>query len=313
MMITGILAAAAIALTPTQQAVVPVPQSAPRTAPPLLPPQSADDVAEVGDVLVEAQRSQEAAARFIERIGAPASSRRLARWPRTVCVAVANLSSAPARYLVDRVSQVAMELGLEVGEPGCTANVLIVATVDASEMATRLVDEHRLAFRPGGSGTTLSLSQLEAFKTSERPVRWWHVSVPVDSETGARAVRLAGEDPPVINVSRASRLRSDIRDDLNKVIIIIDVDRLGSTTFPQLADYVSMVAMAQIDATASTADIDTVMNVFDDPAFTPGFTNWDLAYLHALYQAEPNRAHVGAQAAEITGLMVENRREQAAE
>ena len=79
MMITGILTAAAIALTPTQQAAVPVPQSAPQTAPPLLPPQSADDVAEVGDVLVEAQRSQEAAARFIERIGAPASSRRLDR------------------------------------------------------------------------------------------------------------------------------------------------------------------------------------------------------------------------------------------
>jgi hypothetical protein len=312
MMVAGLLAAAVIAGAPAPQAGPPPPPPATQARPAPLLPASGDqsDPTELSEVVVQGQRARETAARFIDRIGAPASSRRLARWPNTVCVAVANLSTASARYLVDRVSQVAFELGLQVGEPGCTANVVIVATVDAPAVATALVEEHLKAFRPGGTGMTRTLRQLEEFKTSDRPVRWWHVSVPVDSETGAAAVRLPGEEAPVINVSRASRLRSDIRDDLGKAIIVIDVDRLGATTFEQLADYVSLVALAQIDAAAPTSDIPTVLNVFEDPESTPGFTSWDLAYLHALYQAEPNRARVGAQAADIAGLMVRARRDQ---
>ena len=198
-------------------------------------------------------------------------------------------------------------MGLRSGEPGCTANVVIVATTDAPAVARTLVEENRNAFSPGGSGMTLSKAALEDFKTGDRAVRWWHVSVPTDSETGERAVRLPGEDARQTNVSRASRLSSDIRDDLNKVIIIIDVDRIGDTTFTQLADYVAMVAMAQIDASASTEGLPTVLNLFNNPQGTPGLSDWDLAYLTALYKAEQSRSTRQGQAGELTTLMLQAR------
>lgn len=262
---------------------------------------------ELGEVLVVSPVARDLASSFVERIGAAASSRRLARWHEAVCISVANLPAEPAQYLVDRVSGLAEDLGLRAGEPGCTANVVIILTTDGPAVAEGLVKEHRNAFDPGGSGMTLSSAALESFKTANRAVRWWHVSIPTDSETGQRATRLPGEDAPVTNVSRASRLRSDIRDDLNKAIIIVDVDKLGAATFPQLADYVAMVALAQIDAAASTSGLPTVLNLFEDPQGTPGLTDWDLAYLTALYDAEPNRSTAQGQAGDIAGLMLQAR------
>lgn len=300
----GILTGLAVAmLATTQQPQTPVP------APPAAAsaPAQQGDPAELGEVLVVSPVARDLASNFVERIGAPASSRRLARWHEAVCVSVANLPAAPAQYLVDRVSGLAEDLGLGAGEPGCTANVVIILTTDAPAVAEALVKEHRNAFDPGGSGMTLSNAALENFKTAERAVRWWHVSIPTDSETGQRAVRLPGEDAPVTNVSRASRLRSDIRDDLNKAIIIVDVDKIGAATFPQLADYVAMVALAQIDAGASTSGLPTVLNLFEDPQGTPGLTDWDLAYLTALYNAEPNRSTAQGQAGDIAGLMLQAR------
>lgn len=293
------LAVAVLAMAQSQQTVAPpVPASAPA--------QQADPT-ELGDVLVVSPVARDLAASFVERIGAPASSRRLARWHEAVCISVANLPAEPAQYLVDRVSGLAEDLGLRAGEPGCTANVVIILTADGPAVAEGLVKEHRNAFDPGGSGMTLSNAALENFKTADRAVRWWHVSIPTDSETGQRATRLPGEDAPVSNVSRASRLSSDIRDDLNKAIIIVDVDNLGAATFPQLADYVAMVALAQIDAGASTSGLPTVLNLFEDPQGTPGLTDWDLAYLTALYDAEPNRSTAQGQAGDIAGLMLQAR------
>ncbi len=290
------------------------PQTPPAPAPvvtqetrPSAPQSTGDSVTDLGEIVVGNQRASELAATFVETIGAPATSRRLARWPDSICVSVANLSAAPAQYLIDRVSQIAEDLGVRAGEPGCSANVVIVAAADASAVANGMVEEYRRAFRPGGSGMTRSLAVLDDFKTTERPVRWWHVSVPTDSETGDRAVRLPGEDPPMVNVSRASRLRTDIRDDLNKVFIVIDVDLLEGTTITQLADYIAMVAMAQVDAKSPTAGLPTILNLFDEPAATPGLTEWDLAYLQALYRAEPNRSTATGQAADIAGLMLQRR------
>jgi hypothetical protein len=223
-------------------------------------------------------------------------------------VGVANLSPDVAQHLVDRISQTAMELGLEPGEPGCNPNIVVVATVDSDAVATALVEEDRRVFRPGGADMDLGIAALEAFKVNDRPVRWWHVSMPVDSETGDRAVRLPGDmEPPVIFVSRASRLRSDIRDDLQKVIIIVDVDRLGETNFSQLTDYVTFVALAQVDAQADFGSLPTILNVFEAPEEFAGMTTWDRAYLHALYKSQSNRATASGQASELAALMLRER------
>jgi hypothetical protein len=260
-------------------------------------------VAELGDVVVEGRRLRSVVQSFVGEVTAPATSDRgPARWNGPVCIGVVNLRAEVAQYIVDRASDVARELGLEAGEPGCAANVLIIAAADGQAVADGIVEERRRAFVPGGSGMTRTLSALEDFRTSDAPVRWWHVSAPVDSESGELATRLPGRDAPQIAVSRASRIRTDIRDDLFKAIIVVDISKLESLSLPQLADYCTLIALAQVDPKADVASFETILNVFIDPAIT-GLTSWDRDYLAALYGIEQNRLG-SARGGEIVDLMM---------
>lgn len=269
------------------------------------PPEAATELQEV---VVEGRRLRAVVEDFVGEVAAPATGDRgAARWNSSVCIGVVNLRADVAQYIVDRASDVARELGLTAGEPGCTANVLIIAAADGQAVADGIVGERRRAFTPGGSGMTRSLRALETFRTSDAPIRWWHVSGPVDSESGALATRLPGYDAPQTAVSRASRLRTDIRDDLFKAIIVVDISKTASLSLTQLADYCTLIALAQVDPDADVAAFDTVLNVFSDPEVL-GLTAWDRDYLNALYSIEQNRLGSGARGAEIVDLMTRSAR-----
>ena len=260
-------------------------------------------VAQLGDVVVEGRRLRSVVQNFVGEVAAPATGDRgPARWNGPVCIGVVNLRAEVAQYIVDRASDVARELGLEAGEPGCAANVLIIAAADGQAVADGIVEERRRAFVPGGSGMTRTLSALEDFRTSDAPVRWWHVSAPVDSESGELATRLPGRDAPQIAVSRASRIRTDIRDDLFKAIIVVDIGKVDSISLTQLADYCTLIALAQVDPKADVASFEPILNVFIDPE-TTGLTGWDRDYLAALYGIEQNRLG-SARGGEIVDLMM---------
>lgn len=277
--------------------------------PPQTPPPPQEAVTELGEVTVEGRRLAEMARDFVGEVAAPAQRRGLARWRGDICVGVANLEGEAARYVADRVSTVAGDLGLTPGEPGCTANILVVFADDGQALAAALVDHNRRAFRMGIGGVDRGGEALERFTTGDRPLRWWQVSLPVDRDTGERAVRLPGDlSPPVTTVRGVSRLNSQVVDELNKAIVIVDIDLVGGTDIGQLADYVAMVSLAQVDPEADIAGFDTVLNVFDDPGSTPGLTSWDWSYLEALYGAERMRQNPGSIAGEVADGLVRSRR-----
>jgi hypothetical protein len=136
----------------------------------------------------------------------------------------------------------------------------------------------------------LSLAALDDFAQSDRTVRWWHVSLPVDARTGAKAIRTAGDaGAPVVNVAGPSRIHSGIRDDLLYVLIVVDSQKMVGTTWQQLGDYLAVVALAQIDPSANPTAFDSILNVFSNPRAYSGLTDWDRAYLKALYSFDQER------------------------
>lgn len=298
-MISGLLLAAGLLAASGQTA----PQTPPHTAP------QAAEATRLDDVVVNAERLAERVETFVEDINAPPVNRGPARWRREVCVGVANLKPEAAQIIADRVSEVAVRSGLEAGEPGCSPNILIVATDDGDAMARGLVERSPRAFRPAYSGAARSSEQLEAFLTSPAPVRWWHVSIPVARDTGQIAVRIPGYLPPLIEGAN-SRIRASTRNDLLRAFVIVDLDRAAGVSFQQLGDYIGMVAMAQIDPDADTAGYDTVLNLFDTGHPVDGVTDWDISYLTALYGAELNRAASRQQAGEIASSMIRDQRRQ---
>lgn len=260
------------------------------------------------DVLVSGRPLDRMIRDFVGEVAEPNNNRGLARWRGSVCVGVANLGREAAGYIADRVSTVAEGLGLDVAGAGCAPNILVVATDDAGALAATLVGERGKAFRMGGTGMDRGGAALRDFVATDRPVRWWQMSMPVDSETGGRAVRIPGECEgsctaplnmaPIINVT-ASRLRTQIVDNIVRTIVVIDVDDVSNLSVLQLADYIAMVSLAQIDPDADTSSYASILNVFDDPQGSQSLTDWDLAYLGGLYEAEQNQVNRRAGRSEI--------------
>ena len=251
------------------------------------------------DVVVSRQSLEERAETFVDEIAEPVRQRGLARWARPACFGVVNFSGDAARSIADQLVARADELGLPVGELDCEPNVFIIGAVDAPAVARDWVARNPGAFRPNVSGTTGRPSALRRFVSSDAAVRWWHVSIPMHfdiyTQETQSAVRLPGRPPPRLQVYARSQHASRIRDDLVKVMVLVDVDRLESVTIDQLCDYLLMVAYAQIDPEGDTATYETILNLFDDPS-VPGLTDWDRSYLTALYEADPTRlAGAGAQ------------------
>lgn len=282
-------------------------------------PQEQAPSSQLDDVVVAGRRAEALAREFVAGVAAPTNRRGLARWNTPLCVGVANLRADAAQAIVDRISDVADSLGVQIGAPGCRANALIVATDDGAALARGMVESYRRTFDAGSTQMNQSDRDLELFQSQQRPVRWWQVSTPTNSDTGERAVRLAGDvddmgNPaaPIVS-SLGSRLNSNIRDDMSRVIIIADIDDITGLSTTQLADYFAMVTLAQIGADAETGQFDTVLNLFDERETVTGLTEWDLTYLEGLYTASQRRINGSAQAGAVASAAARRHRERARE
>src|SRR5262249_52803578 len=80
-----------------------------------------------------------------------------------------------------------------------------------------------------------------------------------------------------------SRIASSVSDKLEAAYIIVDVHELGSADWEQLADYLAMIAMGQIDPNADPAGYDSILGLFTAASPPSGLTDWDWSYLHAIY------------------------------
>jgi hypothetical protein len=295
-MFASLLAALAIAVAPQEQTAA-------------VTPDQTSDAVRLEDVEVTGRRLDSLIRSFVDEVAAPNPNRGIARWDTRLCVGVANLRGEAAQYLVDRVSTVAEDIGLTPGAPGCKPNLMIIATEDGGALAAELVRQHKGALRMGGSGMDQGGAALRRFQETDRPVRWWQVSMPVDSETGMRATRIPGECTgtctnlsdfaPTINVFAASRLSTQIIDNIFRTIVIVDVSQTSDVNINQLADYIAMVSLAQINPDADTSAYASILNVFAEPDGAAWLTDWDRAYLAGLYDAERTRKSLRAGRSEI--------------
>lgn len=262
-------------------------------------PASGSEAVRLEDVEVTGRRLVDMIDDFVGDVAAPVRGRGMARWNRTVCVGAVNFQPAMAHYITDRVSTVAEDLGLSAGGAGCSPNILIIGTDDAKALANLMVEKNRRTFRPGPTGTDHGSDALNNFRTSDAPIRWWQVAVPVDSHTGDIAVRLPGHDAPQTSTFAASRLSTQIVDSLVRAIVIVDMTKLEGLNSLQLSDYIAMVSLAQIDPEADTSRFHSILNVAGDPLQAETLTDWDVAYLDGLYSAQRTQKGSGAALSEI--------------
>lgn len=289
-------------------------------------PPSNPDITVLPEVMVSGRPTPEAVQDFVGRVAAPSSGRGLARWRGEVCPGVANLDRDAAQAIIDRITTAAASLDLQTGQPGCKPNLIVVFTDDGGGVARALNEANPQLFRQNVTGLDRGAAAFRDFLNADRPVRWWSLSLPVDSETGLRAVRIPGDrsgavvDPsvaamlgcnpddcvigaaPIISRKGAGRLNTQIVDDLFKTIVIVDLGLIGEVNTVQLGDYIAFIGLAQLDAQAETQGFDTVLNLFSGGG-QQGLTDWDRSYLSAIYAARSLRISPQAQASAVAAIM----------
>lgn len=277
-------------------------------APAVVPPEAAD----VEDVIVVGTAIRRTTSAYVRTVGAGPAGRLSPRWRERICVQVVEMDVEHATFLKSRIEAVAAAVGVSTNPaPTCRPNIVVYASEAPADLARSLTDAAPRSFRPFRRHVTLGDAALETFRTSDDPLRWWQVSLPVMAESGQPAMSDGvGEtrDPTgrSVPIRNGSRLSGTVRDDLRSVTIIMDTRKAADLPFGAVADYVAFVALAPVDPRVDTGRFDTVLNLFDQPGVA-GLTAMDQDYLYALYTASRAPASASLQAAEIMNRMAAER------
>jgi hypothetical protein len=272
------------------------------------------------EIVVVGERTEEAVRNFVGAMSAtPREVDQLARWDRRICPGVAGLRTRYAQFLIDRMAHRAFDVGLDVGDPGCRANILIIVSTDPDAAARDLYDNHRgaLGWFDDARQATRGRNELrDTFLNSDAPVRWWHVShttnasgQEIQAPTPRSPIIVAQADihdlmkvyPVHVTGGGASHLRAQSRQDFGAAFIIVDANRLAEIgyDFNALADYLAMVSLAQLDPTADVSAYPSVLNLWRSAQAPNAMTDWDLAYLRGLYAATREAISASRQQGEI--------------
>lgn len=283
---------------PALMAALAILQAGPAATP---PPASGETTVEGLIVTAPAKTDKEQITSFVTSVTATSADKRLARWDRKICPGVIGLKPAYAQLMLDRIAQVAQSVGLEVGKPGCKADILIVASADSDTLVRQAVKDNPDTFAKYEDGVSRGRKALDAFIDSDAPVRWWHVT---SRKTADGQTYVQGAN---VRVRSVGRVKSNTRTDFDHVVIVLDVRRIGTVRFGALADYIAMVSLAQINPDADTRGVSSILNLFSDKAagVTPpdGLTEWDMAYLRGLYSARRDARRGDRQEADVVRSM----------
>lgn len=257
-------------------------------------------VDEVSIVAVD-PKSEKAISEFVSTTSVKSGTGQMGRWDKEICVSIENLRPDAADMIRELIASNAREVGLLMGAPNCKPNIFILATDNAEMLLTAMFKKNSRAFLDDEWTIREGQGKLMEFIASDRPVRWWYVVKRVTRKGQPYRVGAA--------IEGRGRIGSTVRADFSHVVVVLDVSRIGKINFPALAGYVAMVSLVQTSPDAEFAGVPTILRLFSDrdagllPA--EGMTDWDRAFLKALYKAPRDAKRITIQERDISRAMQE--------
>jgi hypothetical protein len=219
---------------------------------------------------------------FLSQIAAPGNEEGLARWNQGICPQVTGLSRDEGEFILGRISEIGRAAGAPLAEERCRPNLYIFVTTQPKELL-RGMKQRNFAFAFGNVAPAV----VDEFIDAPRPVRVWYNT---RSETVGGLGQMAQDllvTAPVVS----------------RVFVIVDRAQVQGVSVGQLADYLAVVGLAQVQPAAQVAETQSILTLFDrssQPTPPTRMTDWDRAFLKSLYATE----QTGNQRAEIASSMV---------
>ena len=227
-----------------------------------------------------------------------------------LCPGVIGLKDDYAALVIDRIRANAERFDLWMTEDDgtCQPNFIVAFVDDGKATLQQIANQWEGMFR--GMPRPERLALLD----EEGPVRVWTLTA-----TRAPGGMPIGEDPrtgtKVVTTSAPpSRFYLSVREDITGVLVLFDRAAVRGMTLVQLADYATMRGLARtrpVDGDGQA--LDTILALFDPEATPPvELTQFDRAYLGALYAGMPNQTGLTKVLNVTTQLRRQAREERAA-
>jgi|GEM_PF-816523 len=253
-------------------------------------------------VVVQGQRREIAQA--LRKLIQPADSEQLARFEDAVCPIVIGMPRDWTASLTRMIRDNVKSVGGKVGKPGCSVNAAVIFIDQPLELIRALAKEE-----PGFFAMTPR--ELDKFAAVARPVASWHVTDTFGrdgQEMGQMgSLSAAGAAlPTTAKVNRnaaASRLYSNIREDMLVGFVVIDRMATPGKSLRQLADLATMHLLLDINQEAGERDPGSILSLFEERAeglaAPRRLSRFDRGALKGFYTQRENNRTAAQQAANI--------------
>jgi len=245
-------------------------------------------------VTVEAKRNRELQrqiSHFVSSFDVTYLNDSLQRWNSPICPLVAGLSSEGGEFILARLSQIARDSRAPLAPEHCRPNLYVVITGNPDLLVEKWTKRDRGMFN-----TCNGYGYVREFLRSRQPVRAFYNATLISTDGAHRdlaaldvaGMRLDFSLNSCISAGVAgSRLIYGAIQALSAVVIVVDGVRIAHLNMGQLADYVSMVGLAQIRLDANTGTAPTILGLFRESDSPPqGLSLWDSSFLKSLYTTD---------------------------
>lgn len=255
------------------------------------------------EIVVQGQRNVERQVHdFVKALTDIPPAGQISRFDWAVCPVAVGLSVRQNEEVADRMRAVAEAAGMRVAKPGCKPNALVVVSTDAQKFVDWLKDHEPEYF----IGVTPKEKQL--LKHAGHAAAWH-----IEGRTDQDGVSVSRDSDSGMFISERtdvpSRISTNDHPSFEAAIVVLDARSLAGLTVVQLADYAAMRAFAKTDPSRLAKPVaPTILTLLDTPmggAVPITLTEWDLAYLKALYGSTTNRL-AGQQSGEMQRKMAQD-------
>ena len=219
----------------------------------------------------------------------------LARFEDDVCPLVAGMPRDWTAVLTRMIRDNVVAVGGTVApvKPGkkCTVNAVVIFIDQPHELVSALAEAEPDFF-------SLTPREMRYFTEAKRPVTSWHVTDmrSRDGEELASMGSLGGipADGKIVRQASATRLYSNIREDMLTGFVVIDRQATVGKSLRQLADLATMHLLLDVKQDAGAKDNGSILSLFEprlaNATGPRGMSRFDRGALAGFYtQRENNR------------------------
>jgi hypothetical protein len=237
-------------------------------------------------VTIEARRHStwQRARIFVDHVVVRRGGESFPIWHEPLCLRIVGVADEQEHFIRSRLTQIVTDAGAQVAPAACSANFHLIVTAHPRELIAAWIARHDGAAEPGWHAQKRRLEQARAVRV------WYDVDLVAaeGSPLGSGCAGVPTSEARTLCGDSASRLRFNSVGAFRAVVVIVDRTLAVDFRLGQLVDYIGLVGLVRLDLDADATGAPTLLTLFRAPREDrlQGLTEWDTAFLAALYQTD---------------------------